>query len=121
MHISKTTWLSHNQNEAVISIQGRIHSIDCYVYGFESDLKDLNACILDAIDTKDVVLAEEENEAILMDGLSCMIVGILSNNRSAVKVDDFLININSNVVPKDICDGQKVCFRALRINLWIQS
>lgn len=118
MIISKTIWLDYDSKEAVVTIQGKHLSIDCYVYGFVINTQDLSECFLSAVDTKDVVLATGEQEAIVMDGLTCAIVGRLCNNRSIVRVDDFSIAINPSVIPNDIYDGQTIALRVLRVNIY---
>ena len=119
MYIKEIKWIDKENNEAIVEISDSKNVITCYAYSLEYNLGDKVKENLEALEIEDVISVDIiEEEKVIMDGLSCNVIGVLCCDKSVLKIGDLLINIQKENIPKDINDETKVSARITRVDLW---
>ena len=119
MYIKEINWLDKENSEAIVEISDSKNVITCYAYSLEYNLGENIKENLEALEIKDVISVDRiQKEKVIMDGLSCNVIGVLCCKKCVLKIGDLLINIQKESVPKDIKDETKVSARITRVDLW---
>lgn len=119
MYVKEIKWIDEENKEAIVEISDSKNVINCYAYSLKYNIGEIINENLEALEIKDVISVDIiEEEKVIMDGLSCNVIGVLCCDKSVLKIGDLLINIQKENIPKDINDETKVSARITRVDLW---
>ena len=119
MRIIDIEWLDIDNKEAIVIVGDSEHKIKCFADELEYKKDQIIKGDLYALDLEDAMLESDyTDEKIVMDNLSCNVVGLLDDNKSVLKIGNIKIKINPEDIPGDIKDGQKISARISRVDLY---
>lgn len=95
--------------------------LTCFSQPFNYDLNDVLEEPLYCYEVKNVMKSFEESFTIEKqnDYFAYFIRGeLIDSNKNLVKVGGFILDLDDNIIPKDLVDGNKIEFTVQRIDIY---
>ena len=118
--IKNVYWLDKETNEAEVLVSDGKYDILCFAHPFKYHTKTIEN-ILYAFEPKNIQLSVIENFHIhnIQDTFKHQIIGkLLDKEKGIITVGDFIIEIDNNLIPKDINNEDYISFECERIDIW---
>ena len=120
MYIKRIEWLDEENKEAILEVFNNNKTLICFSHPCNYNLNDEIKEPLHCLDSYDIVYCEDKQIRIekINEPFEYKLLGKVVNvEEGIIKIDDFILCIDSNRIPKDIMNGDYIQFITSRIDV----
>ncbi len=119
MIITEIEEYNETAHEAIVKVSDGFYTVECFSQPclFQTGIEWVEP--LECLNVYNIYVDDSNERLSKLNVFMYEIVGTLSNrNKGIVNVGDLSFHINAQLIPKDICEGQRIYFVTDRIDIY---